>query len=149
LPAFGLVRIRTLPAASSRPSGARHFERAVAGAVVDHNHPQVRIIGVERGPHRALDHFLFVVGGDEHRDFGLIRCDLGGFSEDLFRKAVVDGCRTDEQQAPRHEQIAEEENPGDAHYGRVEEPEAQPIQQCGPALAGGQGRHDVGPGFAE
>ncbi len=98
---FGLARVRFRkdknPSRSLFPgeAGAGHFERAVLGAVIDHDHPQVRVVRVECGAYRSLNHFFFVVGRNKYRDLRPIRCDFCRLAEDFFLQAVIDRRRTD------------------------------------------------------
>ena len=126
----------------------RHFQRAVFGAVINHNHAQVRIVGVKRSLHRALDDFLFVIGGDEHGHAWFVQCDLGGTAQDALMHAIIDGGSPDKEQTSGHEQVAEEEDPGNHGYGGIKQPESKPVETGDPALPSGQRRHNFCPGFA-
>ena len=99
---------------------ARDFERAVLRAVVNDNDAQIRIVRVQRGPHRSLDNFLFVVGRDQHRDFRLVGGDFCGLAENLLAHAVIHGRRANKEQSARHQQVADQENPGDNDDAGIE-----------------------------
>ena len=114
---------------------ARNFECSVFRSVVDHDDAQIGIVRIQRGAHRALDYFFFVISGNQHRDFWLVGSDFRRLAEDLLAYSVVDGGRADEKQASGHQKISDEEDPRDGDDGGIEHPEAQAIKARRPEFA--------------
>src|SRR5208282_1189653 len=108
-----------------RPAG--DFQSTILGTVVDDDHAQIGIVGVERALNRAFDDLLLVISGDENRDPG----------------PVIDGEEADRNQAPGHQDVTQEKTDRDARHGGTEKPEADPIQPRGPILVGRERRHDI------
>ena len=121
MPEFGFVEDQNFSRSSLGGKGlARDFERPVLGAVVDHNHAQIRIVRIERRPHRSLNDFFFVVRRNQHRNFRLVRGDFRRLAENLLVHAVIDGSRADKDQAPGHQQVAHQKDPGNEDNDCVE-----------------------------
>ncbi len=62
---------------------------------------------------------------------------------------VVDGECADEEQAPGHQHVADEENPGHGVERQREERESKQVQTRDPALVGRDGRHHLRPSPAQ
>ena len=122
---------------------ARDLKGSIFRAVVDHNHAQVGIVRIESRADGTLNDLFFVVGGNQNRNFGLVRSDFGGLAENLFVQAVVNRCRADKNEAAGHQHVPNQENPGNQDNSGVEEPETQTIQPGCPQLAARQRRHHV------
>src|SRR5208282_4684487 len=129
-----------------RPAG--DFQSTILGTVVDHDHAQIGIVGVECALDGAFDDLLLVISGDENRDPGPVGRNLLGRSIYMRTETVVNGENPDRNQAPRHQDVTQEENDRDARHRRTEEPEADPIQASGPIFVGRERRHDIRFGFA-
>src|SRR5271167_2667237 len=69
-------------------SSTRDFQGVVAGTVINHDHLQAGIIRSQHSAHRALDHLLFVVGGNQHCDGGLVRRCLARAAVWLLAEAI-------------------------------------------------------------
>src|ERR1700722_12551270 len=132
-----------------REGSVGDFERAVFGTIVDDNYAQVGIVGIQRRTHRALNYFLFVVCGDQYCDFGLVGRNLGGPAENFLAHTVVHSSGPNEDQPSGHEDIAEEEDPGDAAPACVEDPESQAIESSEPEVTGWKRRHHIAAGLVE
>src|SRR5208282_3695034 len=127
---------------------AGDFQSTILGTVVDDDHAQVGIVGVERALDGAFDDLLLVIRGNEHRDPRPVSRDLFGCSIDMRAETIKDGEHADGNQAARHQDVAEEEDDRDAQHGGAEQAEADPIQLRGPILVGRERGHDIGFGFA-
>ena len=57
---------------------SRDFERTVAGAIVNHNHAQVRIVRVQRGAHRSLSTCCWLCAGISTATLGLYEATSAG-----------------------------------------------------------------------
>ena len=107
---------------------AGDFQRAILGTVVDDDHAQIGIVGVERALDGAFDDLLLVISGNENRDPGPVGGNLLGRSIHMRAETVIDGEDADRNQAAGHQNVTQEKDDGDARHGRAEEPEADPIQ---------------------
>src|SRR5208282_4495827 len=132
----------------SGKGAAGDFQSAILGTVIDDDHAQIGIVGIECALDRAFDDLFLVIGGNEHRDAWPVGCNLLGRSIDMRAKAVVNGEDADRNQAPGHQNVTQEENDRDARHGCTEEPEADPIEAGGPIFVGREWRHNIGFGFA-
>jgi hypothetical protein len=70
---------------------AHDFQGAIFGSIVDDDHAQVGIIGIERALNGAFNDLLFIVGGNEDGDLGAVGGNLGGRAIDVGADAVIDG----------------------------------------------------------
>src|ERR1700686_4730099 len=96
-------------------------------------------VGIVRGQHstnRALDHLLFVVSRDQHRNCGFVGSRLGRARVWSLPEAIENCEKSYKQQTSRHEQIAEKEDPSDGMGAEVPNREAHPVQTGSPALIG-------------
>ena len=93
---------------------AGDFQSAILGTVVDDDHAQIGIVGVERALNGAFDDLLLVIGGDENRDPGPVGRNLRGRSIDMRAETVIDGEHADRNQAPGHQDVTEEKDDRDA-----------------------------------
>ena len=89
---------------------AGDFQSAILGSVVDDDHAQIGIVGIERALDGALDDFLLVIGGDENRDPGAVGRDLRGRSIDMRAETVIDGEHANRNQAAGHQDVTQEKN---------------------------------------
>src|ERR1700688_189365 len=106
---------------------AGDFQCSIFGAVVDYDHAQIGVIGIERGLDGAFYNFFFVVGGDKDGYAGAVRLDLFGRSVDVRAEAIIDGENANRNQSSGHEDVAQEKNDGDGGHDRTGQPEANPI----------------------
>ena len=152
LPEFGLVRISHSSRGHLRAANARRarLRASVVRSVIDHDDANLRIVGVQRRPDGAHDHFLFVVGGNQHRDVAACRSRpprravnvpcAGGHR---LRSGRRSNSRPVIRMSPRKNiQVIELDR-------RVEQPEANPIQPRRPAFVGRHRWHDVGTRLAQ
>src|SRR5260370_31064521 len=107
------------------------FQSTILGTVVDDDHAQIGIVGVERALDGAFDDLLLVISGNEDRDPWVVGGNLLGRSIHMRAKAVIDGEDADRNQAPGHEDVTQEKNHRDARHGCTEEPEADPSEPGG------------------
>src|SRR5580704_16721385 len=82
----------------TRKSPARDFESVISRAVIDHDHMQARIVGVQRSPHGSLNHFFFVVSRNQYRDGGFIGLYLARSATGLLPQAIVHRKSSNKQQ---------------------------------------------------
>ena len=74
---------------------------AVGGSIVNDDDVKVLVIGIQHGAHRALDHRLFVIGRNQHRDSRLELRYIAGAKRVAALDAVVDGGRADDERSVR------------------------------------------------
>ena len=129
--------------------GARNFQGAVLRTIVNHNHPQVGVVGVERALDRAFDNLLLVVSGNEDSNLGFVCRNLFRRPVHVRAKAVVNCENSDRNQAPGHEHVAQEKDDRNGHDHHREQPEAEGVQPGRPKLIRGQRRHHFSLGAAE
>src|SRR5208282_4572770 len=96
---------------------AGDVQSAILGTVVDDDHTQIGIVGIERALDGAFDDLLLVIGGNEHRDPGPVGGNLPGGSIDMRTETVKDGEHADRNQAAGHQDVTEEEDDRDAQHG--------------------------------
>ena len=89
---------------------AGDFQSAILGPVVDDDHAQIGIVGIERALNGAFDDLLLVIRGNQHRDLGPVGRNLLGRSIDMGAETVKDGEHADRNQAAGHEDVTEEED---------------------------------------
>ncbi len=90
---------------------ARNLQCLVTGTVVNHDDLQVGIGRDQRGANSPCDDFLFVVRRNQNGDLGKIMRRVAGSSITPGPEPVVDGERADEEEAPGHQHVADEEDP--------------------------------------
>ena len=122
------------------------FEGGVGGAVVDDDDADVLVVRHQHGADGAGDDLLFVVGGDEDGDAGLV---VRGGEVLAFTEAVDGGEEADDDEAAAHEDVADEEDADDEVVEEGDEEEGDGVDEGVVALAAFDGGHDFVAGFAD
>ena len=99
---------------------AGYVQGCILGTVINHDHAQVGIDGIQGGTYCAFDDLLFVIGRNQDGNFGTKCCLLCWSAISLMSQAIVDRENAHEQKTPGHEQVTQKENPGDALNADVE-----------------------------
>ena len=125
---------------------AGHFGGAVAGAVVDDDDVQVLVVGVEHRADGADDDRLFVVGGDEDGDAGIV---AGRGQAVRPAQAVDDGEDADERCSRALIRMSPTKKTRTMNLPTMaERGEGDGVGQRCAALPEGERRHDLGGGLA-
>src|SRR6185369_12362470 len=91
----------------------------------------------------ATNYFFFVIGWNQHGYFGVIRQCFSWPAKPVFPHAIPYRKGTDKKQASGHQDIADEEYPGNGLETHIKHPEIDPDQACRPAFTPGDRRHDL------
>src|SRR5207245_8755069 len=102
--------------------------------IVNDNDMQIRIIRIEHGAYRALNHHFFVECGNQGRDVGFVRRRLARPAIPALPQTVEYSERADKKQAAGHQHVAYQENPVDASPTRLKQLETNQVEPGRPAL---------------
>jgi len=132
--------------ACQRVGGEGSLVGLVRGTVVDDDDAEVFVVGHHDRADGAGDDLFFVVGGDEDGDARLV---VGAGEVLALAEAVDDGEEADDDEARRHEDVADVEDVEDEVVEEGEEEEGDGVGDGLAALGGVEGRHDLVAGFAD
>ena len=123
---------------------ARDVEGVVGRSVVDDDHVEIFVVGVEHRADGANDDLLLVVGGDEHRDAGI---EIGRGSARAAQ--AIDDREDAHQQQPRaHQHVADEEDQDDEMADNGQPGKCDGIRDCAQGLPEVKRGHNFRGGLA-
>ncbi len=146
LAAVGLGEDLNLTGGNLRGVGlAGYLDGVVRRAVVNDDDVEVLVVGVEHRSDGTDDDRLFVVGGHQDRDAGIVA--RRGLSIGLAQ-AVDDGQAANQQQTRAHQNIADKKDHDNELGDESHAGESDGIGQGAQALPEVEPGHDFGGGFA-
>src|SRR5580698_11009617 len=87
-----------------------NLQSSVFRTIINNNHAHIRIVGIKRALHRALDNFFLVIRRNKYSNSWPVSSDLLRCSADVQKNTIVHGKHAHGNQPPSHQNVTEKKD---------------------------------------